>query len=875
MSLLLRGAVCGPILLLLLSTMFADGPQPPIADDQAREELLKKLQDDDPEVTESALHDIRHAKRERKLSVKDRLIELVNHPEPNVRLEAIKRLQEIGPAAADALPVLEQHLFSESPYIRLLAARGVWKIGNLANLAAPVWVDLLQADTLNVEDSDSELWIRKSAAANLQAMGPAAAVELERLIKLADDPRETIRTEATAILGSLGPQYRQQVESKLTAALNDPIPQVRLAAAKGLAEIDAPLDQAIAVLIELANEVVPPSTEAENSVWAEHYIPSLAVEALGQLETDALPAVPMLAKLLKSNVLVVRLEAAAALGRIGPAAKDAVAPLAAALQETEFHSMPFVHQAWCVGENAGKALEQIGMPAVPTLIQSLEDQEPIIRIWAAKALGEIPAAAPQSVGPLTKLLGDTNPKVRVEATKALGNLGEAAVEAAPMLARLLLNEQGVTSFPSGPGIGINESTSKEAWDALLKLKPTAEQVIPPLVAGLRKTDDLSYEAICALRKFPLAAGSAKAPLEHLLKQPKSRVSAASALAFVDPAHGEIETILQEAVFEGEYPDLLASLGLGQLAATGKMFDEDFRSRLQVRVQERPELMLAIALYRMRSDSPQAAGQLVESLRDSHGVFDATALREAEQQLPDLIRRHAPLQQALVQELAYVAKRDNAEDWEWERIYFQHSVRLHAASYLIKANVEVKQAIACLAELANTDDAYAVVEFLAEQPSLPPEAIPILTALLDNNESYTIDGDFYGNGGHVRRVGDRAVIALVRLKAQADLLVKLTSDDARVRERVAEALGQLEDASVINELQPGIEDLNYRVRAATARALGRIGHANPEERERIEPLLRQAREDRRRFVRYEAEAAQATWSTETLPQETTGTGAAKE
>ena len=52
-------------------------------------------------------------------------------------------------------------------------------------------------------------------------------------------------------------------------------------------------------------------------------------------------------------------EKAEVLGRIGPAAEEAIPALSKALRETEAHGYPFVHRSFCVGENAAVTCVQV------------------------------------------------------------------------------------------------------------------------------------------------------------------------------------------------------------------------------------------------------------------------------------------------------------------------------------------------------------------------------------------------------------------------------------------------------------------------------------------------------------------------------------
>ncbi|WP_158265195.1 HEAT repeat domain-containing protein [Blastopirellula marina] len=838
----LRGVSLLLTWLLCTASAFADKP------------LVARLNSADQYDVLDGLRDLQFVGRQYRLSVKQRLIELVDHPNADVRVDALRQLAEIGAAAADASDAITPRLRDEDPECRLAAADALAKVADRIDLAAAVYVEALKTGA-DLQDDNRKGWLVEHAGQELQWLGPAAAIELPALLELLNDPHEIVRAEAASVLGALGPQYRQQVERQLTAALADPAGKVRLAAAVAINQIGAPVDQAVQTLIQLAQEEIPASDEAANSFWAENFLASTAVKALGELEGDAAPAVPALGALLKSPVLAVRLEAATALGKIGTAAQPAAPALAAALQETEGHSAPFLHHSWCVGENAAVALGQIG--AADALLTALNDKQPMIRARAAKTLGEIPAAAPQTVGPLSQLLQDPEPFVRINATKGLAKLGPAAAAATPDLIRLLVNPLGVTSFPAGMGIGLTESTSAEAWRALQKINPTAEQANPALIESLQSANRLSYETICALREYRPDSAAVKEPLERLLQQKDTRVAAACALAFVAPDHDEIAPILRAAVF-AEEPELFAAWGLDQLVAAGQTLDADYQARLRKLAADRSDLLLWLTLYRLSPNDRQTTQSLVAALAYGHPTFDHQALAESRRFVLQQIGAQPLLREALVGELGYVDPPNQAEeDFTGEQSAYR---RLRAARLLIAANVAVEQAVACLAALVADDQMSGSIETveILTQETPPAAAIPLLTLLLDDNERYTSGGDFYGNGGEWRVTGDRAAVALSKLKATAALLGKLDSEDPLVRERVVRMLGELDEAAAVNALLSKTADLDVRVRRATMTALGEQGKSNPALRPQLRPVLEQAADDSRQSVRDAAGQALRNW-----------------
>jgi HEAT repeat protein len=137
-----------------------------------------------------------------------------------------------------------------------------------------------------------------------------------------------------------------------------------------------------------------------------------AARALGKLGPGAAVAVPGLTAALKERNLKLRLAAATALGSIGAAAAPAIPALAKAM--TAAHLV--------LARLAAQALSRIGRPAVATLVDLLHSRDPYVRREAAWALGEIgPAAvdrAPEIPEPESSL-ADTKPDRRQTLTPVI------------------------------------------------------------------------------------------------------------------------------------------------------------------------------------------------------------------------------------------------------------------------------------------------------------------------------------------------------------------------------------------------------------------------------------------------------------------------
>lgn len=260
-----------------------------------------------------------------------RLLGLLDDPAPAVRRAAREALTRPGLAipAATALPVLSLAAREGMPPVREVVATVLGR--SLAGV--PAARDALMA----LLRADPDPAVRALAAASLGAFsedGPARVA----LLAATDDPdlraratasaslaigRKSARFEALADLRSalLGDPARSgvaaEVESdparawpRLVAALSDPSPRVRAAAARAL------------------GEAFPPPTDLR---------PTVDALAIGLSDPDPL----------------VRRASASTLARLGPAASPAAAPLRRALRDTDRR----------VSAQALVALQALGQPA--------------------------------------------------------------------------------------------------------------------------------------------------------------------------------------------------------------------------------------------------------------------------------------------------------------------------------------------------------------------------------------------------------------------------------------------------------------------------------------------------------------------------------
>jgi len=223
-----------------------------------------------------------------------------------------------------------------------------------------------------------------------------AADDVQKLVKaLARDKNADDRARAAERLGDM-----KAVEAvpALAAALKDKDARVRAHAAGALLEIGEPAKAAMPALQEALLD------SDGTTVWNA----AGALRNMGVVTTDLLFAYQ---RLLKDHDCDMRVSAAKAI--VEYAKPEELLPIALGCRKDEDSTV--AREAREVMEAIGKSRE-----AVPALIESLADDSPEIREWAAKALGDQkPAAAKQAIPALEAVLEDDNEAVRHAATRAL------------------------------------------------------------------------------------------------------------------------------------------------------------------------------------------------------------------------------------------------------------------------------------------------------------------------------------------------------------------------------------------------------------------------------------------------------------------------
>lgn len=219
--------------------------------------------------------------------------------------------------------------------------------------------------------------------------------------------------------------------------------------------------------------------------------------ALSELGETAMPAIPALIQLLKSDKPLAVSDGAAALGVMGQNAKDALPPLIEALKNPDRE----------VRAAVATAIKQIG-PApehVALLLPHLQDPYMKVRSTLILAFGYMGEAGKPAIPEMIKHIQDENSWVRMHSAASLARFGADAKDAVPQLRAALGDEAGVVRGTAAM--------------ALAKIAPSAD-LIPDFIRLLQDLNErvrnLAEEAVVEVGKAAIddlkaAAGATSNP----------------------------------------------------------------------------------------------------------------------------------------------------------------------------------------------------------------------------------------------------------------------------------------------------------------------------------------------------------------------------
>jgi HEAT repeat protein len=588
---------------------------------------------------------------------------LISEPS-STRDAAVMALVAAGPPGASAftekgVPILVAALADKNPAIREHAAVALARAGALAKPAVEALWPLTADPSPNV---------RAAGYDALRAAGPASAAPLAKLLTHESADVRARAAEAVS-QGGYGP-IPGSAATDLANALDDEDPAVRGAAADGLSRLGAAAGPAVPKLVALFGKTTPEDLMKPDPLELAAF---RAVVGIGE------PAVGPLTAALADRNPVVRLQAVAALGEIGPAAKAALPDIEKLLRDpVGAVALEAAAAATRVGGNASNTADLMklaltnddpdtraaglrtalrmgpaGKPLAPLVLPLFADTSDIVRRLAVEFAGGLGADAGAQVVPaLAKVLKeDTAESVRRRAAEILASLGPAAAPAADALGAatadesLLVQRVAVTALgdlgaAGKPGLPqLAKLAADEKADAGLraaaviasvKVDGTDAGVAAALVKALgEKAVDGRMAAADAARAGPVG----KPVLEKLAALAKSdpnpgvKLAAARALAEQGPAAAPVRAALDElAKGPPQTGGLWAAVALARIA--GKPADALPAVRSGLGSKQLAEKMAAVQALPLVAPTPADVAKLGEFFKDKSANFRRAAVESA-------------------------------------------------------------------------------------------------------------------------------------------------------------------------------------------------------------------------------------------------------
>ncbi len=327
--------------------------------------------------------------------------DVLKHEDPDVRLQALVTLGEIGPSSKELLPdVVEAFEKDEFGGVRYAAAFALGKIG---------LNDKSKEALEKALEDDDDPFLQMVSAWALAKNAPEDTAMVERAVRLivAAFKSDDIHLRRLAANAAIEFDVRRDVVVPvLVDALDDKDPDV--------------VGNAIAALAEFGAEALEHVDESLKNKDLRRY----AVLLIRRVGEDAESAVPALIEALQQKAeseddVLFHREVQFTLAALGPKAREAVPALIASLDSDREE----------IRASACFALGRIGRKASVRRLRELEnDESPMVRLAALFALVKIqpdePVLVRRAVVDLSKALGSDDERYRAGAALALGELSE-------------------------------------------------------------------------------------------------------------------------------------------------------------------------------------------------------------------------------------------------------------------------------------------------------------------------------------------------------------------------------------------------------------------------------------------------------------------
>ncbi|MBS0265051.1 MAG: HEAT repeat domain-containing protein [Planctomycetes bacterium] len=417
-------------------------------------------------ATESESGDVREfAQRALEEAVGKLAVDL-DADEPETRQAAAMALEQFRSAASPAMPALMSCLTDGDLLVRAHAARAAFRAGAPATQIVPVVMDLLIPERMEV---------LRQATLILVEMGPEGREALPRLHECLAASATSVRLHAAEAALRIDPNDSATLKVLLTA-LNDRNVDVRYFAANSLAP----------------------------AVLQNYEVACALRRAMGDASTQ------------------VAVAAALQYSRTQDLTHENL-PQSEIVEVISFECSPEDVESWMADLESEKA-EQRRMaairlalggveanPALPALIERLDDTNPAVRLAVAQAIWEIDHDAELVLSVFIELLSSKAPEIRIGAEYSLGRMGAAANRAVPELTKLLRASRSFEKLLVA--------------SSLVRIDAENSFALRLLLASVQSSEtDIRYLSTVALGAMPLSHQlTAEESLNTLIQDGNSRI----------------------------------------------------------------------------------------------------------------------------------------------------------------------------------------------------------------------------------------------------------------------------------------------------------------------------------------------------------------
>lgn len=329
-------------------------------------------------------------------------------PDWAVRKDAAAKLRAMGAGAVSAIPQLSDALVDTSAAVRQEVLEAFAAMGSRAGDVVPTIAILLRHEDLGTRLLTVDVLGRIGVAQG--SVGPLKEALLD------DEP--SVRAASAKVLGGMGAASLPAAPRLVRIADTDTSELARTAAREALPKIAPAKDLALRVATGLR------STSVETRL--------ITAQSLGEMGTEARPAVPAIRRAFRDPEASVRFAAASTAIVVAPesaSVKKGVLALVANPKEDRLERTQLARQA--------KAANLTLSEAAPALIEQAKSPDLLLRKGAVVLLGLLRPVTEPAIQALVGALHDESTDVRGLAAEALGEIGPGAKAALPELDHMM------------------------------------------------------------------------------------------------------------------------------------------------------------------------------------------------------------------------------------------------------------------------------------------------------------------------------------------------------------------------------------------------------------------------------------------------------